>query len=245
MKRSEINAIMRAGIEFLDEHQFCLPPFGRWTPREWSAKGVEASEIVEHRLGWDITDFGSNHFPECGLLLFTMRNGKSENLAARKGKLYAEKIMIVGAGQVTPMHFHWQKTEDIINRGGGRLIIQLYRSDQSGGLDGTEVLVGVDGIQRRVSAGDCVSLNPGESITLAPGLYHKFWGEGGRVLVGEVSTVNDDNSDNRFYEPVGRFPRIVEDETPEHLLTIDYPAYCKGAFNTAARAARRNAEVAD
>ena len=42
------------------------------------------------------------------------------------------------------------------------------------------------------------------------------------MLVGEVSQVNDDFSDNRFYEAVGRFPSIDEDEAPWRLLVSDY-----------------------
>jgi D-lyxose ketol-isomerase len=47
----------------------------------------------------------------------------------------------------------------------------------------------------------------------------------GKVLVGEVSAVNDDNSDNYFYEPVGRFPVVEEDEEPLHLLVPDYTKF--------------------
>ena len=56
------------------------------------------------------------------------------------------------------------------------------------------------------------------------GIYHRFYGESGKgkVFVGEVSAVNDDTSDNRFLEPVGRFPKIEEDEAPIHLLASDY-----------------------
>ena len=68
-------------------------------------------------------------------------------------------------------------------------------------------------------------LEPGESITLVPRCYHTFWGEGGRVLVGEVSLVNDDYADNRFFEPVGRFPDVEEDEPPLYLLVNDYRRY--------------------
>ena len=32
------------------------------------------------------------------------------------------------------------------------------------------------------------------------------------MLVAEVSMCNDDNTDNRFYDKVGRFPKIEEDE---------------------------------
>ena len=80
-----------------------------------------------------------------------------------------------------------------------------------------------------VKAGDTVLLGPGESITLVPYCYHKFWAVGGRALVGEVSLVNDDNLDNRFYGPVGRFPDIEEDVPPLYLLVNDYDQYYTGA----------------
>ena len=66
--------------------------------------------------------------------------------------------------------------------------------------------VNTDGTQRTLQAGEQLRLRPGESITIPNRLYHTFWGECERVLVGEVSLANDDNSDNRFYETVGRFP---------------------------------------
>lgn len=225
MKRSEINAILRASSAFIAAHRFHLPPFAFWSPEEWSTKGAEVAEIVECELGWDITDFGSADFPRCGLVLFTLRNGRPENLKTLRGKLYAEKVMIVGEGQVTPMHFHWTKTEDIIVRGGGRLVVQLYNSTPDERLSDDPVTVSMDGVRRTLPAGACVTLQPGESITLPDRLYHKFWGEGGQVLVGEVSLVNDDNCDNRFLEPTGRFPEIVEDEPPCYLLTKDYTRY--------------------
>lgn len=228
MNRSEINAILRRAKEFLAEHQFHLPPFAAWTPEEWQDKGSEVQEIVENQLGWDITDFGSGNFPQRGLFLFTMRNGGQANLRSRTGKQYAEKIMIVEVGQVTPLHFHWQKTEDMINRGGGNVVVQLYPSTSDEELARTEVTVSLDGITRRVPAGGTVILHPGESITLPSRLYHAFWGEGEKVLVGEVSMVNDDRTDNRFHESVGRFPEIVEDESPLYLLTTDYARYYRG-----------------
>ncbi len=42
------------------------------------------------------------------------------------------------------------------------------------------------------------------------------------MLVGEVSTVNDDETDNIFREPIGRFANIDEDTDPVHLLVSDY-----------------------
>ena len=57
-------------------------------------------------------------------------------------------------------------------------------------------------------------------IAVAPS--HAFWGEGGDVLIGEVSTVNDDLTDNIFREPIGRFATIEADVAPTHLLVSDY-----------------------
>ncbi len=174
-------------------------------------------------LGWDLTDFGFVDFHKCGLILFTIRNGNLK----RDKKPYAEKIMIVEEMQETPMHFHWSKMEDIINRGGGNLVVELYNSDTKENLSGKPVRVKTDGILRTVRAGGSIVLTPGESICLEQGLYHRFYGEKdkGKVLVGEVSAVNDDTSDNRFYKPVGRFPDIIEDEKPVHLLVSDYSRY--------------------
>jgi D-lyxose ketol-isomerase len=228
MKRSEINTIMKKADDFIHSHGFYLPPFAYWTPDAWTRKGAEVGGIVDNNLGWDITDFGSGDFNACGLFLFTIRNGNVQNLQTRKGKLYAEKIMIVEDSQVTPMHFHWNKMEDIINRGGGDLLIQLYNATPDERLDrDNDVSVSVDGVRRTLAPGGMVRLTPGESITLEQGCYHKFWGEG-RVLVGEVSMVNDDQNDNRFHEPVGRFPDIEEDVPPLYLLCNDYARYYKG-----------------
>lgn len=228
MKRSEINAIIRSADQFIKGNCFYLPPFAYWTPEEWTAKGEEVAEIVETSLGWDITDFGSGDYERCGLFLFTLRNGLPENLETGRGKIYAEKIMIVDEDQLTPLHFHWTKMEDIINRGGGDLVIQLYNATGEEGLADTDVTLRLDGVQRTVKAGGSVVLHPGESITLPPYCYHKFWAEGGRVLVGEVSVVNDDHRDNRFCEPIGRFPQIEEDEPPLYLLVNDYARYYQG-----------------
>lgn len=226
MKRSEINAVVRSADEFILSRGYYLPPFAHWKPETWREIGPEAVEIAENQLGWDITDFGQGDFNHIGLFLFTVRNGHPRNWASKQGKLYAEKVLIVDVDQVTPMHFHWVKMEDIINRGGGRLLIQLYNSTPDEGLDEeTSVKVSLDGVVYTVRAGDIVELRPGESISLPSGLYHKFWGADERVLVGEVSLVNDDNRDNRFLDPVGRFPEIVEDEPPLYLLTKDYVRY--------------------
>jgi D-lyxose ketol-isomerase len=231
MKRSEINAVIRSGLEFMREHKFLLPPFATWTPEDWTKKGEECSEIVHSQLGWDITDFGRDQFSTCGLLMFTIRNGTFAELKKEAGKIYAEKILVSRENQVTLTHFHYQKMEDIINRGGGDLVIQLWNSTPEETLADTEVTVSIDGVRTSVPAGGAITLTPGDSVCLPQRLYHKFWGREGKgtVLVGEVSRVNDDYVDNRFFEKAGRFPKIVEDEPPVHLLYDDYKKYYRYA----------------
>ena len=83
-----------------------------------------------------------------------------------------------------------------------------------------------DGRTYTVPAGTQIRLTPGESIHVQQYLYHDFSVEPGTgaVLLGEVSQCNDDNTDNRFNPPVGRFPKIEEDEPPYRLLCNEYPA---------------------
>lgn len=227
MRRSEINGIMREAMRFLEKHHFALPPFAFWTPEDWAGKGAEVEEIVTNKLGWDITDFGCGDYERFGLFLFTIRNGNLADVPRGEGKSYAEKAMIVGEEQMTPMHFHYYKMEDIINRGGGELAIEIYNATEDEQPADTEVTVSMDGVRRRVAAGTILTLKPGESVTLPIRMYHKFWGAKGKgpVLIGEVSMVNDDDVDNRFLEPIGRFPDIEEDKPPLHLLCGDYGRY--------------------
>ncbi|NOY75392.1 MAG: D-lyxose/D-mannose family sugar isomerase [Kiritimatiellaeota bacterium] len=224
MKRSELNAIMKEAVDFIDEMNFKLPPFAFWSSEEWQQKGCEYDEIRDNMLGWDITDFGSGDFLKTGLLMFTIRNGNLDD--KRYVKPYAEKLLIVEEEQLTPFHFHWNKMEDIINRGGGALVVKLYNSTKDGEFAETPVDVSMDGRNFQVAAGKTVRINPGESITLPTGQYHAFWGEKGtgKILLGEVSKVNDDRVDNRFHDEAGRFPDIEEDASPLYLLGNEYPS---------------------
>mgnify|MGYP002287492568 FL=1 len=130
---------------------------------------------------------------------------------------------MVKEGQMAPMHFHWNKMEDIINRGGGNVLITVYNSTAEGGLADTPVIVHMDGVRKCVPAGTKIRLTPGESLTVTPYLYHDFHVEtgSGDVLLGEVSMCNDDENDNRFYEETRRFPQIEEDEAPYRLLCTE------------------------
>lgn len=222
MKRSKINQAIKEMENLIKKHGFELPPFCNFTPEQWKEKNKEYDEIRDNMLGWDITDYGLGDFDKVGFALITLRNGNQHD--PKYKKVYAEKLLMLKEGQHSPMHFHWSKSEDIINRGGGTLIIHVY-NDDNGGLGDTPVLVNSDGRSYTVPAGTGVELKPGESITLWPHQYHDFdVKEGtGDVLIGEVSMCNDDNTDNRFYEEMGRFPKIEEDEVAYRLLCNEYP----------------------
>jgi len=224
MKRSEVNEIIRESDKFIRSFGYVMPPFAYWSPEELKARtATDSKAILQARLGWDITDYGQGKFDDLGLFLFTTRNGNQEDLKKGGGMLYAEKIMISREKQLSPMHRHIVKAEDIINRGGGTLVLELFNSSPDGSVDEkTDVEMATDGRIVRQKAGGLLKLQPGESVTLLPGNWHAFWGEGGDVLIGEVSTVNDDLTDNIFREPIGRFSSIDEDEAPLHLLVSDY-----------------------
>ncbi len=223
MKRSDVNSIISGMEKFISEQKFRLPAWAAWKPEDWKGKYGTCSEIIDNKLGWDITDFGSGDFKRIGLSLFTIRNGNWD----KKDKMYCEKIMVAEEEQETPMHYHWAKTEDIINRGGGNLVMELYYATDDDKLSQEPVTVSIDGVLSIVEAGKQLILKPGQSICLKSKLYHRFYGEKGKgkVLIGEVSLVNDDARDNRFYDKIGRFPDITEDVKPVHLLVNDYEKY--------------------
>ena len=221
MKRSQINRLIDQTMAWLEQRQVVLPPFARWTPEEWAEKDHSYDEIRANMLGWDVTDYGRGDFDRVGLLLFTIRNGNLQD--SRYAKPYAEKLLVSREGQLSPNHFHWHKMEDIINRGGGDLMVQVWNATAEEELGKDDVTVRLDGHLTTVPAGTVLELPPGESITTPPRLYHAFWGRGGNVLAWEVSMVNDDNTDTRFYEPQARFPSIEEDEPARHLLCNEYP----------------------
>ncbi|MCR5286741.1 MAG: D-lyxose/D-mannose family sugar isomerase [Saccharofermentans sp.] len=225
MKRSEINAALKRMESFMKDLKISLPPFCSFTPEEWKTKGHEYDEIRDNMLGWDITDYGLGDFKKVGFSLITLRNG-NQKMQDKYKKPYAEKLLFIEEEQYSPNHFHWYKMEDIINRGGGNLLIRVYNSLPDESIDKeSDVTVHSDGRTYTVPAGTQVRLTPGESISIQQGLYHDFEVEKGTgaVLLGEVSQCNDDYTDNRFNPPVGRFPAIEEDEPPYRLLCNEYP----------------------
>ena len=226
MKRSRINDIIAQSDEMIRDHGFSLPPFAYWSPSEFKSRQESARHVIDTRCGWDITDYGADSFDTFGLFLFTLRNGRLSDLQRGGGMCYAEKLLISKQDQLSPMHTHVLKAEDIINRGGATLVVELFGSDENGQFaEDRGGRVFCDGLQVDYTAGEKLRLKPGESVTLMPGDWHAFWGDGGDVLIGEVSTVNDDELDNVFREPVGRFATIDEDVDPSHLLVSDYSTW--------------------
>ncbi|WP_419740824.1 D-lyxose/D-mannose family sugar isomerase [Ruegeria sp.] len=221
MKRSEINRIKTEAQAFISSFGAVLPPFADWTPEQM--RSDDADSIRARGLGWDITDYGQGKFDELGLFLFTLRNGNVSDLSRARGMLYAEKLLISRDKQLSPMHRHIVKAEDIINRGGGDLVMEIYASDPDGGIDrDTPVTVPSDACPVTIQPGEHLRLKPGQSVTLMPGIWHAFWAEGRDCLIGEVSTVNDDRTDNVFEDPIPRFATIEEDAAPDFLLVADY-----------------------
>jgi len=159
MKRSDINRAVERAMKLFKDMGFPLPPFAFWSPAEWALKGRECDEIREVRLGWDVTDFGSGDFERVGRTIFTLRNGSKK--ARRRSKVYAQKVMMLEEGQKSPVHFHVGKMEDIINQGGGNILISLWNAGPENTLLDTPVTVSVDGRELRASPGQPLRLGPG------------------------------------------------------------------------------------
>ena len=221
MKRSQINRALVWAQTMLARHQCYLPPFAHWDMARWQAEAAATQALQQLMLGWDITDFGCGEFDRLGAVFFTLRNGSVSD--PQLGAPYCEKLMVMADGQRLPKHYHRAKTEDIINRG-GVLQISLWAVDPVSGeeKDGP-VTVWQDGCRRSCRAGEPLYLMPGSSITLTPYLAHIFGpAPGGDLVAGEVSSVNDDQTDNYWLEPVARFTTIEEDVPPIRPLCQEY-----------------------
>ncbi|MFH1006820.1 MAG: D-lyxose/D-mannose family sugar isomerase [Candidatus Latescibacterota bacterium] len=223
MKRSEINASIDQAMEFFEKMAFPLPPFGFWTPAEWENKGTDCNEIRDLGLGWDVTDFGSGDLANIGRTIFTLRNGRA--CADSYAKSYAHKVMCMLEGQRSIIHYHKSKMEDIINQGGGNIMITLWRAASDNSLSDEVFDIAVNGIRRTIPSGETVRLEPGDSVYVSPYTYHKFWAEEGTgtALSIEVSSVCNDHTDNFFLDAGERFPKIEEDEARRYYLCQEYP----------------------
>jgi D-lyxose ketol-isomerase len=223
MRRGEVNNMLREAAGMMTAHGFALPPWAYYALAEWRNRPELARHCVARQIGWDVTDFGSGRFAERGLLLLCLRNGRPGDATERS---YAEKIMVVREGQETPWHHHRVKMEDIIVRGGGNLVIEFAHRTAEGTRDPRDVTVLVDETAVTIAAATPLTLRPGSSVALPRGLDHRFYGQAGHgpVLVGEVSVVNDDLTDNYFLDDIGRFAALEEDEPPLYPLWSDLRA---------------------
>lgn len=223
MKRSEINGALEWAKELLKASNVRLPMYAYWKPDVWQANAARLHTVRKVMLGWDITDFGMGDFSKVGAVLYTVRNGSLDDKTA--GVPYCEKYILMKDGQRLPKHYHVMKTEDIINRTGGALQVFLWGIDPATGsvLD-TPVEVYQDGIPYSYQPGEEILVEPGNSISLPPFVAHIFGPKpgSGDLVVGEVSAINDDMTDNYFLENTSRFAEIEEDEAPLHPLCNEY-----------------------
>jgi hypothetical protein len=163
-----------------------------------------ANWVLPPEPRWDVTDCGLGDFDRVGLVLVNLSEQPE----------YCEKIMYSKFRQVTPMHAHRRKKEDIICRA-GRLAIELWKDHPERTAKGEVFSLPRNGIKADVRSGETVILEPGERVTIPAGVYHAFWAESPEAIIGEVSMANDDANDNFFVNAaIGRFPVIEEDETP-------------------------------
>lgn len=222
MKRSEINARIVDVKAFVSGQNYALPPWAYWSMDMWGKAPEIARHCKQRQMGWGITDFGSNDFDHRGLVIFCTRNGLLNQIGEMP---YAEKILIAKGGQETPTHTHKAKQEDLIVRGGGNLVVEMFATNENGERTNENVTVTSDGLDITIPSGVPLVLEPGESVTMPRGVYHRFYGEvgGNSVLVGEVSQAHDDTQDNYFLDADVNFPGIDEDEVILHPLWSDLP----------------------
>lgn len=230
LKRSTVENCIATARTVFAHFSITLPPFAGWRVADWDTADASYDEVRECMLGWDVTDFGSGDFQHVGRTLFTLRNGRIDS--TRYPKTYAEKLILDPEGQRAPAHFHRTKREDIINRGGGNIVVQLTLADADNQPAKGRLTVAVDGRARTIASGESIRLTPGESVCIPPRTIHQFWGEEGHGLrvdgVGytvssEVSSVCDDLNDNFFLADMTRFPRLNEDVSRRHYLCHEYP----------------------
>jgi D-lyxose ketol-isomerase len=222
MRRSFIDRQIEAMLELCERHNFKLPAFAHWREDNYRAQAPAARRIRAEGLGWNVVEFSPDEYARRGLTLFTLRMGDWRGRPAGAGRLYAEKAMMALDGQITPHHYHVVKTEDILNRGGARFVVELFKVDARGARLNERLTVLKDVEALDLAPGARVVLEPGESLTLEPYVAHSFWAEGGAVLAGEISLANDDLTDNYFLPPLGSVTPIEEDAPMRYVTVRDY-----------------------
>jgi D-lyxose ketol-isomerase len=222
MNRSFVDARIDEMQALCDRFGVTLPAFARWDKADFLANPEPAAFIAARGLGWNVVEFRPDAFATDGLTLFTLRMGDWRDLETKRGRLYAEKAIMSLDGQRAPHHYHLVKTEDFVNRGGARFVVELVRVNGQGEPTKNRFRVLKDVSVLDLGPGDRVRLEPGESLTLEPYVAHAFWAEGGTALAGEVSLANDDSADNYFLPPLGVPEPIIEDAPARRVTVRDY-----------------------
>jgi D-lyxose ketol-isomerase len=224
MRRSQIETIIDKSQAAMMRLGCPLPPFAAWTPDDWRSRAAETATMRANFLGWNIVEFAKDDFFAKGIAVFTTRMGDYRDLPTGAGRLYGEKVFVLFDGQNVPHHYHIEKTEDLLNRGGGTLSVNLVKVMLDGTPTDESILLERNGVREIVAANTSVKLAPGESILLEPYVAHAFLGEG-EVLCGEISLANDDTTDNYFLEPFPAPSPIIEDVPARHLVVADYRSF--------------------
>lgn len=222
MKRSAVNQAIAWAKDYLQKNNIHLPEYAYWPLETWKANAGKLDTVRKVMLGWDITDYGLNDFEHIGSVLYTVRNGSIDD--KNVGVPFCEKYIVMRDGQRLTNHYHVAKTEDIINRAGGTLRLYLWKVDPATGkMTDEDVDVYMDGVLHTFKAGEEVLVEPGNSISLTPYIAHIFGPKpGSDLVVGEVSSINDDNTDNYFLEECLRYTTIEDDEPMTCPLCNEY-----------------------
>jgi len=222
VKRSFVDSRIDRMLELCACQGVALPPFALWREADFRANPDAASLIAERGMGWNVVEFKPGLFAREGLTLFTLRMGEWRDLGAGRGRLYAEKAILAEDGQRAPHHYHLVKTEDVVNRGGARFVVELFKVDARGAPLKERFRALKDVSVLDLNPGDQVRLEPGESLTLDPFIADAFWAEGGPAVAGEVSLANDDTTDNYFVPPLGPLGPIEEDAQARYVTVRDH-----------------------
>lgn len=224
MKRSHTNQALKELEDMCEKNCGYLPPFCHFTPEQRQSIDHDYDKVRNCMLDWDITDYGVGDSDILAFSLITLRN-ENRAMVDNYSKVYVEKLLYLKEGQYASNHFQWYKTEDIINRVGGNVLIRI-RSSLSNEENDYEPDAAVYTASRinSASVGTQICLTPGERIHVQQYLYHAFSEEKktGSVLLGKVSMDNDDTG-NRCNPTVGRFPKIRDYEPQYRLLCNEFP----------------------
>ena len=147
MKRSEINRLIEDALKFFQEMHFKLPPLGYLDTGAMEQAGGIVRGSGNESVGMGPHGFWYREF-QCGRVA-AFHPSKRES-ATRPEALCGKNHDRPG-GTGDPHAFSTgPKMEDIINRGGGNLMIQLYPSDREGGFAKKSFQVSLDGLKREL-----------------------------------------------------------------------------------------------